>query len=123
MLRMGISSLFVRDTAILKDMMPMHRSGAAVFMCNYSTGNRVVHFDWSQDLVTWHEMLVTTRAGSNPTGVLVVPYGIVIGQMFPPANNNIDVIHVRIDLDARADGEGVFVQFETAAPIPDYPLL
>jgi len=30
---------------------------------------------------------------------------------------------LRVKLDDTADGDGVFVQIETAAPVPDYPLM
>ena len=60
----------------------------------------------------------------NAAGVLVKPRGIVVASLYLPTDNdNLDAKFLRLKLDGIADGDGVFVQVETAAPVPDYPLL
>jgi hypothetical protein len=114
---------FVRDTLVLKDMIPIHRSGGVLWLCNYSTAPRVAHLDWSENGVVWTEQNLTAGARQKSgLGVIVQPYG-VVGAGFILPDDNIDAKFIRVRLDDTADGDGVFVQLETAAPVPDHPLM
>jgi len=123
MLRSAQFTAFVKDQLTIRDMMPTHRSGAVMWLCNYSSAARNVFCDWSEGGVTWTGVNLTGGARQKVgLGVTVQPRGIVgVGFILP--DDNIDAKYLRIRLDDTADGDGVFVQLETAAPIPDYPLM
>jgi hypothetical protein len=127
MLRRATYTVFVKDaTGVeVREQLPIHRSGAAIFICNYSSSNRRVLVEISGDGQTWKNVGIITRGGTvNASGVLVKPRGIVVGSFYLPTDNqNLDAKFLRLKLDDTADGDGVFVQVETAAPVPDHPLL
>ena len=123
MLRVATYTAFVRDSLVLKDMMPVHRSGGAMWLCNYSTADRIVHLDWSNNGPTWTEQNLTAGARQKSgLGVIVRPYG-VVGAGFVLPDASVDANFLRIRLDGMADGDGMFVQFQTASPVPDHPLM
>jgi hypothetical protein len=79
----------------------------------------------SGDGNTWKNVGIITRDGTvNASGVAVQPKAVVVGSFYLPTDNqNLDAKFLRVKLDDTADGDGVFVQIETAAPVPDYPLM
>lgn len=117
MLRMATYTGFVHDQLQIRDRLPIHRTGAVLFACNYSTANRTIYVDYSLNAVTWTVATLNWIEGTN----IVVPYGIVIAGIRVPTHQ--DMMFWRIRLDQRADGDGVFVQLENASPVPDHPLL
>jgi len=124
MLRMATYSGFFHTTLQLRDMMPLHRTGLAVWLCNYSSTNRVVYLDYSANATVWN---TRTLSAVDPdqqqgSGVIVVPRGIVVANAVLP-DANVDSKFIRLRLDATADGDGMYAQVQTAAPIPDYPLM
>jgi len=123
MLRTATYSGFFKDTLVLRDMMPVHRSGFVFWACNYSSAERLVYCDYSSNGTVWTNQNIT--AGSRQksgTGIIVVPRGVVGGGVVLP-DAAVDSKFLRLRLDATADGDGVYAQFQTAAPIPDYPLM
>lgn len=122
MLRRATFTAFVKDSVQLRDQMPIHRAGASFAVCNYSSEARKVFIDYSADGSTWTTLALHIKAGSVSTGATVQPRGIVIGSFWLP-NAAIDSKFLRVRLDDTADGDGVFIQVETSAPIPDYPLM
>ena len=127
MLRRATFTVFVRDAAgeELREQLPIHRSGAAIFITNESTAVRSVLIEISGDGQTWKNVGIITRDGTvNASGVAVQPKAVVVGSFYLPTDNqNLDAKFLRVKLDDTADGDGVFVQIETAAPVPDYPLM
>ena len=119
MLRKSQWSGFVHDQIQIPraDRLPFHRTGAAIFICNYSTANRTVYVDYSTNGTTWTLATVVWPEGTST----VVPYGILVGAIRIP--DHLDMNFWRVRLDARADGDGVFIQLESASPVPDHPLL
>jgi len=123
MLRMAAYTGFFKDTLVLRDMMPVHRSGYVIWLCNYSSAERIVYTDYSSNGIVWTNQNITAGARQKSgTGVIVVPRGIVGGGIILP-DAAVDSKYIRLRLDATADGDGVFAQLETAAPIPEYPLM
>jgi hypothetical protein len=125
MLRRASFTTFVRDAdgIQLREQLPIHRVGAAIFVCNYSSADRKVYVEYSNLGNTWKNAGIITKGGVvNSDGVTVVPRGIVLGTFFL-GTENLDATLLRVRLDDTADGDGVFVQIETAAPVPDHPLL
>jgi len=125
MLSRASFTAFVKDTTgvTLRQQIPLHRSGAAIFICNYSSADRRVLIENSGDGVTWKNVGIYGRNGVLTTiGALCVPRGVVLGSFYLP-DDKVDTRFLRVKLDDTADGDGVFVQIETAAPVPDHPLL
>jgi len=125
MLRRASITAFVKDaTGVeVRQQLPIHRSGAAIFICNYSSSNRRVLVEYSGDGTTWKNLGIYTKDGAvDASGALCVPRGVVVGSFFLPAKN-LDATFLKVKLDDTAEGDGVFVQIETAAPVPDHPLL
>ena len=124
MLRMATYTGFIQSSLQLRDLMPAHRTGLAVWLCNYSSATRVVRLDYSANGTSW---TTRTLTASDPdqqqgSGVVVVPRGIVVASAVLP-DAAVDSKFLRLRLDATADGEGVFAQIQSAAPVPDYPLM
>lgn len=118
MFRRATYTEFIRDTAILKERVPIHRSGAAITVCNYSSATRQLFVDYSMNGTVWENVQVFTRGGLA-AGLTVVPRGVVLGGFALP-DEHLDAPFLRLRLDAAADEEGLFVQIDTSAPIPDH---
>jgi len=112
MLRSSQITAFVYETQELRCALPIHRAGAGFMLCNYSTAERTVSFEQSDNGVVW---TTVTAYGT----VTLPAYGIGVGYFKVEG----DPKRLRVKLDARADGDGVFVQLTTPAPRPDQPLL
>ena len=112
MLRSSQLTAIVYETEELRDILPVHRAGCGFMLCNYSTAERTVHIDQIDDDGLWTEV---TMYGT----VTLPPYGIGVG-FFKVSG---DPERLRVRLDARADGDGVFVQLTSPAPRPDHPLM
>jgi hypothetical protein len=113
MLRSAMVTVFVHETeTILRDIMSVHRSGCTFQICNYSNSNRTVSIDQSEPDGSWTAL---TLYGT----VSLPPYGIGVGFFRVTG----DPESLRIRLDGRADGDGVFIQLSSPAPRPDWPLL
>lgn len=121
MLRRATFTAFIKDSVQLRDQMPIHRAGASFACCNYSSQARNVFIDYSNDGSTWTTLGLHVKAGTVTSGVTVQPRGIVVGSFWLP-EDALNAKFIRVRLDDTADGDGVFVQIDTSAPIPDYPL-
>lgn len=117
MLRKACFTGFVHNTLEIRQRMPLHRTGGAMWVCNYSTAARTISVDWSSNGTVW--TAVTLIAFNDEP---IVPYGIKVYSLELPECYR-DAGYIRFRLDARADGDGVFVQLESASPVPDYPLM
>jgi len=124
MLRMATYTGFFHSTLQLRDLMPAHRTGFAVWLCNYSSANRVVYLDYSSRGVNWKARTLSASDSDQQSGagVIVKPRGIVVASAVLP-DSAVDTKLLRLRLDAAADGDGVFAQLMSAAPVPDYPLM
>lgn len=123
MLRRATFTAFVHSSVQLRGaQIPVHRSGASFSACNYSSADRSLFIDYSTNGTSWTTIALHVKAGTVSTGVAITPRGIVIGSFWLP-DAAVDAKFLRVRLDDTADGDGVFVQIETAAPVPDYPLL
>ena len=113
MLRSSQVTAFVYESEELRDILPVHRSGCTFMLCNYSTAERTVAFDQGNNDGSWTPL--TDVFGT----VTLPPNGIGVGYFKVSG----DPKTIRVRLDARADGDGVFVQLDSPAPRPDLPLL